>query len=107
MRSKSPCAVRYPPRLAGRGGEGSGKLKPEVAEKDKGKRIDLRQVPFSVTIDGEDARDFDDAVYAEAKRGGGWRLFVAIADVSHYVKVGSALDEESGQARQLGVFPSG
>ena len=43
------------------------KLKPEVAEKDKEKRIDLRQVPF-VTIDGEDARDFDDAVYAEAKR---------------------------------------
>ncbi len=82
------------------------KLKPEVAEKDKEKRIDLRQVPF-VTIDGEDARDFDDAVYAEAKRGGGWRLFVAIADVSHYVKVGSALDEEAARRGNSVYFPSG
>ncbi|PBD27873.1 ribonuclease R, partial [Pseudomonas aeruginosa] len=80
------------------------KLKPEVAEKDKEKRIDLRQVPF-VTIDGEDARDFDDAVYAEAKRGGGWRLFVAIADVSHYVKVGSALDEEAARRGNSVYFP--
>ncbi len=70
------------------------RLKPEVSEKDKEKRLDLRELPF-VTIDGEDARDFDDAVYAEAIKGGGWRLFVAIADVSHYVKVGSALDEEA------------
>lgn len=77
---------------------------PEVAEKDKEKRIDLRQVPF-VTIDGEDARDFDDAVYAEAKRGGGWRLFVAIADVSHYVKVGSALDEEAARRGNSVYFP--
>ncbi|VFT10163.1 exoribonuclease RNase R [Pseudomonas aeruginosa] len=80
------------------------KLKPEVAEKDKEKRVDLRQVPF-VTIDGEDARDFDDAVYAEAKRGGGWRLFVAIADVSHYVKVGSALDEEAARRGNSVYFP--
>ena len=46
------------------------------------------------TIDGEDARDFDDAVYCE-KRIGGWRLYVAIADVSHYVRPGMALDEEA------------
>ena len=55
-------------------------------------RIDLTDVPL-VTIDGEDARDFDDAVYCEpAKvgRGKGWRLLVAIADVSHYVKTGRA-----------------
>lgn len=65
----------------------------EVAEEDKVNRVDLRKTPF-VTIDGEDARDFDDAVYCE-KTPGGWKLFVAIADVSHYVKKGSSLDEEA------------
>ncbi|WP_461537541.1 ribonuclease R [Spongorhabdus nitratireducens] len=76
----------------------------EVAEKDKGHRIDLRHVPF-VTIDGEDARDFDDAVYCETKKSGGWRLFVAIADVSHYVAVGSALDEEAQNRGTSVYFP--
>ncbi|MFL0810404.1 MAG: ribonuclease R [Agarilytica sp.] len=66
----------------------------EVKEQDKQHRVDLRHLPF-VTIDGEDARDFDDAVYCENKRGGGWRLYVAIADVSHYVKPKSALDNEA------------
>ena len=56
-------------------------------------RRDLRQLPL-VTIDGEDARDFDDAVYCEP-RGNGWRLLVAIADVSHYVREGAALDAEA------------
>ncbi|WP_425642914.1 ribonuclease R [Marinomonas gallaica] len=65
----------------------------EVAEEDKLHRVDLRQTPF-VTIDGEDARDFDDAVYCE-KTAGGWKLYVAIADVSNYVKKGSPLDEEA------------
>ena len=65
----------------------------EVAEEDKAHRVDLREQPF-VTIDGEDARDFDDAVMCE-KTPGGWKLFVAIADVSHYVKKGSALDAEA------------
>ena len=69
-------------------------LAPEVAEKDKANRVDLRNLPL-VTIDGEDARDFDDAVYAEKKRLGGWRLWVAIADVSYYVQPGSALDNEA------------
>ncbi len=68
-------------------------LTTEVAEEDKLHRVDMRQTPF-VTIDGEDARDFDDAVYCE-KTPGGWKLFVAIADVSHYVKKGTALDEEA------------
>ena len=57
-------------------------------------RIDLRDVPL-VTIDGADARDFDDAVFAEPADDGGWRLLVAIADVAHYVRPGSALDAEA------------
>jgi len=57
-------------------------------------RQDLRAIPF-VTIDGADARDFDDAVYAEPASNGGWRLLVAIADVSHYVRPDSALDKEA------------
>ncbi len=59
-----------------------------------GARHDLRDLPL-VTIDGADARDFDDAVCAQPVRGGGWRLWVAIADVSHYVRPGSALDTEA------------
>lgn len=69
-------------------------LDDEPAAADKEHRIDLRDLPF-VTIDGEDARDFDDAVYCEKRKDGGWRLWVAIADVSHYVRPGSALDKES------------
>lgn len=65
----------------------------EVSEEDKAHRVDLREQPF-VTIDGEDARDFDDAVMC-TKTAGGWKLYVAIADVSHYVKKGTALDEEA------------
>ncbi|UFQ98254.1 ribonuclease R [Pseudomonas wenzhouensis] len=86
------------------------KLKPEVDEKDKEKRIDLRHLPF-VTIDGEDARDFDDAVYCEKNSSrwklfsGGWKLYVAIADVSHYVKVGSALDAEAVERGNSVYFP--
>lgn len=56
-----------------------------MPEEAKAGRVDLRSLPL-VTIDGEDARDFDDAVYCEKKRGGGWRLWVAIADVSYYVR---------------------
>ncbi len=77
-------------------------LAAEVTEQDKLHRIDLRKLPL-VTIDGEDARDFDDAVYCERKRGGGWRLYVAIADVSHYVKPNSALDNEA-QIRGNSVY---
>lgn len=74
----------------------------EVKEADKLHRVDLRHLPF-VTIDGEDARDFDDAVYCEKNNKGGWRLFVAIADVSHYVKPDSALDTEA-QLRGTSVY---
>ena len=56
--------------------------------------VDLRALPL-VTIDGADARDFDDAVWAEPAEGGGWHLMVAIADVAHYVPAGSPLDREA------------
>jgi ribonuclease R len=69
-------------------------LHDEPSEEDKKDRVDLRDLPF-VTIDGEDARDFDDAVYCEKKKMGGWRLRVAIADVGHYVRPESALDTEA------------
>lgn len=67
-------------------------------------RVDLTELPL-VTIDGEDARDFDDAVYCEPKRGGGWRLWVAIADVSSYVTKGSALDKEALNRGTSVYFP--
>jgi len=72
-----------------------------VKPRDKRDREDLRDLPL-VTIDGADARDFDDAVYAERKRDG-WRLVVAIADVSHYVRPGSPLDRE-GYVRATSVY---
>ena len=78
-----------------------------VRPADKQHRIDLTDVPL-VTIDGEDARDFDDAVYCEpAKvgRGKGWRLLVAIADVSHYVETGSAIDIDAYDRATSVYFP--
>lgn len=75
----------------------------KVGRTDLRKRIDLRDIPF-VTIDGEDARDFDDAVFCKPlPLGRGWRLLVAIADVSHYVKVGSPLDKDA-QLRATSVY---
>lgn len=68
-------------------------------------RVDLRDLPL-VTIDGEDARDFDDAVYCQKKPSGGWRLWVAIADVSYYVRSGTALDEEAISRGNSVYFPS-
>jgi len=67
-------------------------------------REDLRGIAL-VTIDGEDARDFDDAVYCERTRGG-WRLIVAIADVGHYVRPGSALDAEAHERGTSVYFPN-
>jgi len=74
-----------------------------VDEADKAGRTDLRGLPL-VTIDGEDARDFDDAVYCERTQAG-WRLVVAIADVSHYVRPGTALDREAETRGNSVYFP--
>ncbi len=65
-------------------------------------REDLRDIPL-VTIDGEDARDFDDAVWCAPTRGGGFKLYVAIADVASYVQPGTALDDEA-QLRGTSVY---
>ncbi|MEN3979854.1 ribonuclease R [Acinetobacter sp. CWB-B33] len=76
----------------------------EPSDQDRKGRIDLRDLPL-VTIDGEDARDFDDAVYAEKRAGGGYRVVVAIADVSHYVRVGKPLDDEAQERGTSVYFP--
>ncbi|WP_423228587.1 ribonuclease R [Pseudaquabacterium inlustre] len=86
-------------------------LPDRIRPADRKQRIDLSDVPL-VTIDGEDARDFDDAVYCEPlKRGrgktafNGWRLIVAIADVSHYVKPGEPLDDDAYERATSVYFP--
>jgi ribonuclease R len=82
-------------------------LPDKVRPADRKGRVDLTDVPL-VTIDGEDARDFDDAVYCEpAKvgRGKGWRLLVAIADVSHYVETGSPIDIDAYDRATSVYFP--
>ena len=82
-------------------------LPDKVRPADKKGRVDLTDVPL-VTIDGEDARDFDDAVYCEpAKvgRGKGWRLLVAIADVSHYVQPGNGIDVDAFDRATSVYFP--
>jgi ribonuclease R len=82
-------------------------LPDKVRPPDRKNRVDLTDVPL-VTIDGEDARDFDDAVYCEpAKvgRGKGWRLLVAIADVSHYVETGSPIDIDAYDRATSVYFP--
>ncbi|MGR8950309.1 MAG: ribonuclease R [Gammaproteobacteria bacterium] len=75
-----------------------------VVTSDLDNRKDLRDLPF-VTIDGEDARDFDDAVYCRS-RPSGYTLYVAIADVSNYVKLGSALDDEAFERGTSVYFPN-
>jgi ribonuclease R len=78
-------------------------VEPQVSPAEISGRVDLRKLPL-VTIDGEDARDFDDAVYAEPTKDG-FRLVVAIADVSHYVRPGTALDDEAQKRATSVYFP--
>lgn len=87
------------------------KLPSHVLPDEYKNRVDLRDVPF-ITIDGEDARDFDDAVYCEpvdigkgARPRMAWRLLVAIADVSHYVRPGSAIDDDAIERGTSVYFP--
>ncbi|PZO18915.1 MAG: ribonuclease R [Burkholderiales bacterium] len=82
-------------------------LPDHVRAADHKHRVDLRDVPL-VTIDGEDARDFDDAVYCEPAKvgkGKGWRLLVAIADVSNYVQTGSSIDVDAYDRATSVYFP--
>jgi len=78
-------------------------VEPQVTGAEIAERVDLRKLPL-VTIDGEDARDFDDAVFAEPTREG-FRLVVAIADVSHYVRPTTALDDEAQKRATSVYFP--
>lgn len=85
-------------------GEQAAAIPEEVTEADKANRVDLRGMPL-VTIDGETARDFDDAIFCERRPRGGFRLVVAIADVSHYVRPGTPLDEEAINRSTSVYFP--
>lgn len=76
----------------------------ELSAEDYLQRADLRHLPF-VTIDGEDAKDFDDAVYCVPRTKGGWHLYVAIADVSHYVQPNTHLDQEAQTRGNSVYFP--
>ncbi|WMY96288.1 MAG: ribonuclease R [Arsenophonus sp.] len=81
------------------------KLSKNIPLSEKKKRINLSHLPL-VTIDSEDARDFDDAVYCMKKKGGGWFLLVAVADVSYYVQPNTALDYEALNRGNSIYFPS-
>ena len=79
------------------------KLPNKVLAKDRKGRVDVTHIPL-ITIDGEDSRDFDDAVFAEPTDRG-WKLYVAIADVSHYIPEGSALDVDAIERGNSVYFP--
>jgi ribonuclease R len=92
--------VEFPPEVLAEAEH----LPRDPSEQEFAGREDLRHLPF-VTIDGESARDFDDAVCLEIQPGRGYRLRVAIADVSHYVRPGSALDVEAARRGTSVYFP--
>ncbi len=79
-------------------------LREEIPLEAKSNRLDIRNLPL-VTIDGEDAKDFDDAVFCKENKNGSFTLYVAIADVSHYVKPNTALDKEAQERGNSVYFP--
>ena len=81
------------------------KIKDAIPAATINKRVDLRELPL-ITIDGEDAKDFDDAVFCRPVAKGGWRLYVAIADVSYYVSPETAIDNEAKLRGNSVYFPS-
>jgi ribonuclease R len=97
--AKYSLPVEFPPEVLSEAEYFGERVDPDESRR----RVDLRDMPL-VTIDGADARDFDDAVYAEPSAQG-FRLVVAIADVSHYVRVGSALDAEAQRRGTSVYFP--
>ena len=92
--------AEFPPEVLDQTSE----ISAEVLEEDKQHRVDLRDIPL-VTIDDESAKDFDDAVCAWKTKSGSWKLLVAIADVSHYVRPGTALDDEARTRGNSVYFP--
>jgi ribonuclease R len=90
----------FPPEVLAEAGQ----ITPEIPARVLKERLDLRELPL-VTIDGESARDFDDGVCVEKKPGGAFTLYVAIADVSHYVAPGSRLDREAHGRGNSVYFP--
>lgn len=101
------AAAEYdlPVEFSGAALEEAAALPDHADAKSMARRVDLRDIPF-VTIDGEDARDFDDAVFCTKIDGTHWRLLVAIADVSHYVKPGSPLDVDAQRRATSVYFPA-
>jgi ribonuclease R len=97
--AKYSLPVEFPPEVLGEAERFGDQVDPEESRR----RVDLRDMPL-VTIDGADAKDYDDAVFAEPSEQG-FRLVVAIADVSHYVRIGSALDAEAQKRGTSVYFP--
>ncbi len=97
---KHGLADEFPPEVLAE----ADRIVPDLSAKALKGRQDLRHLPF-VTIDGETARDFDDGVCLEKKPGGTFTLYVAIADVSHYVTPGSPLDKEALERGTSVYFP--
>lgn len=93
-----------PHRFSARALKEARNLPPVPSPEDGRERVDLRAIP-TFTIDGEKARDFDDAVSIEMEEDGGMSLYVSISDVSHYVREGSALDEEAYDRGTSVYFP--
>ncbi len=97
---KNNILVSFNPQSVREAEKSAKNIRPQVTKK----RRDLRSLPF-VTIDGETAKDFDDAIYVTSLKKSAWRVYVAIADVSSYVPIGSVLDKEACSRGNSTYFP--